>query len=360
MNNAIIQNFKSKSKTSTFLFVVLTLTFCLLTLNTVHAQTPTNYDVTVSPVFLDLNANPGDTLNAVVKVRNNTNSPIPLQLEVKRMEGDLNGNIALKQQTDYTTLSWFSFPNSNSVSLRPLEWTEIPFTVTVPKDAAYGYYFAVSFTQQGKGQLDRTGAVVKGAAAVPILLNVRRTGAKADAKIISFSIANYISEYLPADFKVKIQNTGNIHIKPHGNIFISAGNNKNIAIIDVNQTLGSVLPQSARIFESSWNDGFIVIEPVMQNNQLKLDKNGKPVTQLTFNWNKLTDFRFGKYTATLLMIFDNGTRDIPLQANISFWIVPYKALATMAITIIVFALFIKFLLGRYINNQIKKRLSTRT
>jgi hypothetical protein len=42
---------------------------------------------------------------------------------------------------------------------------------------------------------------------------------------------------------------------------------------------------------------FLVREPVIQDGQVKLDKNGKPVENLSINWNKLTSFRIGKYTA---------------------------------------------------------------
>ena len=52
-----------------------------------------NYDVTVSPVFFDLTANPGTTVSDRIRVRNNTNSPIPVRVEVKRLTGDENGEL---------------------------------------------------------------------------------------------------------------------------------------------------------------------------------------------------------------------------------------------------------------------------
>ena len=325
----------------------------------IYAQTPSaSYDVTVSPVFFDLTANPGDTLTEKIRIRNNASTPIPVKLQLESISGDLNGNITLKQDKTNQALGWIKFENEKVV-LAPMDWTDIPFTIAIPKDAGYGYYFAVNFTNDKQNAVTKTGAAVNGAAAVPILLDVRKPGAKANAKIVNFSIENSILEYLPANFTAKIQNTGNIHIKPYGNIFISSGNDKNLAILDVNPALGSVLPQSARIFTAYWDDGFIVNEPVLQNGQPKLDKNGKQVMQLTFNWNKLTSFRFGRYSATLLMVFDNGTRDVPLQTSLSFWVIPYRAIITVIIAIIILIVVVKFLLGRYINSQVKKRLSTK-
>lgn len=331
---------------------------CVLILTSVvatHAQTPTNnYDVTVSPVYFDLTADPGTTLNETIKIRNNTTSPIPIKLGVNKLTGDLNGNLTITPDKNDTSLTWIRFDNT-SVILKPLEWTEIPFSLNIPSDAAYGYYMTISFAQDNSSPLQRSGASITGAAAIPLLLNVRKPGAKAEGKLVEFSTTNYVNEYLPVDFAIKVQNTGNIHIKPHGNIFISNGTNSDVAILDVNSGLGSVLPQSARIFDASWDDGFAVMEPVLVDGQPKLDRNGKPEMHLVLNWNKLTSFRFGKFDATLLLVFDNGTRDVPLEGHLSFWVIPYKLIMAAIVLLLVVLLIIRFTLKWYINREVHKR-----
>ena len=193
---------------------------------------------------------------------------------------------------------------------------------------------------------------------MPILLNVRKAGAKAEAKILSFSVNNYVNEYLPANFTVKVENTGNIHVKPHGNIFISGTGGKNLAVLDINPTLGNVIPNSSRIFNASWDDGFLVKEPVFEAGQPKVDKNGKQLEKIIINWNKLTEFRIGKYTANLLLVFDNGQKDVPLEATISFWIMPYKVIGGIVITLLILFFVVKWLIKTYINRELKKRLKT--
>jgi hypothetical protein len=321
------------------------------------AQSPSSYDVTVSPIFFDLITDPGGTIADKVRVRNNTSSPIPIKLGLEKLTGDINGNLALKQDKNDYTLSWVKF-SQNTFVAKPLEWTEIPFTVNVPKDAAFGYYWAITFTQDVTSPLAKTGVSLTGAAGVPILLNVRKEGAKADAKIQQFFVKDFISEYLPVDFTVKIENTGNIHIRPHGNIFVSDGRNKSLAILDVNPGLGNVLPNSGRIFNASWNDGFLVREPVIEDGQPKLDKNGKQVEKLTINWNKLTSFRVGRYTANLLLVFDNGKRDIPLEGTVSFWVLPYKAIIAIILSLVITFFVIRWLLGAYIGREVRRRMKT--
>lgn len=322
----------------------------------VFAQAPTNYDVTVSPVFLDLSSSPGDKISSKIRIRNNTTSPLPIKLGIKQLTGDENGELTLKEDSKEESLSWIKL-DSPKFTAKPLEWTNIPLTIDIPKNAAYGYYYAITFAQDETSPLTKTGAAITGAAAVPILLNVRKEGAKAEAKILKFSTKSYINEYLPVDFTAQLENTGNIHIRPRGNIFIGNGNDKNITILDINQSLGSIIPQTKRDFNASWSDGFIVREPVLEDGQAKLDKNGKPIEKLVINWNKLTSFRVGKYTANLLMVYDNGTRDVSLEANVSFWVIPYKVIIIMIVSLIVFVILIRFLLKFYINREIRRKLN---
>jgi hypothetical protein len=319
-----------------------------------QSPTPSNYDVTVSPVFFDLSANPGDSLSNKVKLRNNTTSPLPIKIVVEKMTGDVNGDLTLREDANDTSLSWIKFTSTTFVA-KPLEWTDIPFTIDVAKDAAYGYYFAISFTQDNNSPIKRTGATITGAAAVPILLNVKKEGAKAQARIVEFKMDNYVSEYLPVNFLVKVENEGNIHVSPHGNIFINEGN-KDLASLDVNPTLGNIIPNTNKTFTVPWSDGFLVKEPVYEGGQVKLDKNGKQIENITINWNKLTSFRIGKYTANLLLVYDNGTRDVPLEASVSFWVFPWKVVGLMIVTLVVLVVLVRFLLKFYINREVRKRL----
>jgi hypothetical protein len=320
------------------------------------AQFPTTgYDVTVSPIFFDLTANPGDTISTKIRVRNNTNSPLPLNLGVQKLSGDINGNLILKQDKTDTTLAWFNLGSSRIVA-KPLEWTDVPFTISIPKDAAYGYYWTITFTQDNTNPSAKQAVSLTGASGVPVLLNVKKAGAKAEAKILQFSTTNYVSEYLPIDFTVKVENTGNIHIKPYGSIFISDGLSKNLAILDVNPGQGNIIPDSARIFTTSWDDGFLVRQPVMVDGQPKIDKQGKTVEEIQINWDKLTSFRIGKYTANLLLVFDNGTKDVPLQSTITFWVFPWKVTLGFIIAVVVIVLGFRFMIKAYIKRELNKRI----
>jgi hypothetical protein len=317
------------------------------------AQTQTNFDLTVSPVFFDLTSNPGEKITDRIRVRNNTTSDMKVKVGVKKMGGDQNGTLTLLDGKDDPTTSWIVL-SSSEITAKALEWTDVPFSINIPSDAAFGYYYAVTFSQTGAGPLGQTGTSLTGSSAVPILLNVRKEGAQAKAEVVEFSTENYINEYLPIDFTVKVENKGNIHVKPHGNIFIASGSDKNIAILDVNQTLGTIIPNTNRTYQSSWDDGFLVREPVLQYGEPKKNKKGDIEYKLSINWNKLTSFRIGKYTANLLLVYDDGTKDKTVEATTSFWVFPWKAVLIIIGAVIILLVLLRFILKAYIKRELKK------
>ena len=97
------------------------------------------------------------------------------------------------------------------------------------------------------------------------------------------------------------------------------------------------------------------MEPVVIDGQPKLDNKGKPQQHLVINWDRLTSFRIGRYDANLLLIFDNGTKDIPLETNLSFWVFPYKLVTGMLVGLIIIVLLVRFVIKSYVNKELKKR-----
>jgi len=308
----------------------------LVSADQAHAQTPTpaNYDVTISPVFFDLSVNPGDTISNKIRIRNNTNSPLPIKLTVQKMTGDANGKLTLRDDPTDQALSWIKFGQPTFVAA-PLEWTDVPFTIDIPKDAAYGYYFAINLTQDNTSPIKRTGANITGAAAVPVLLNVKKEGAKLDGKLLSLTVDKSFYEYPPVKFSTIFENTGNVHIRPTGNIFIKDWLGNQIATLTVNDSQGAIIPGLKKTFESTWDDGFITVEPKMENGDVKLDKNGKPETELKIRWDKLPSLRIGRYTASELLVISTASRDIPFTVETSFFVFPWK----VVIGLILFVIF---------------------
>ena len=95
-------------------------------------------------------------------------------------------------------------------------------------------------------------------------------------------------------------------------------------------------------------------EAVIENDQVKVDGNGKVVTKLKINWNKLTEFRIGPYEAKLLVVYDDGQRDVVLEGSSTFWVIPYKIIGGIVIGLIILFFAVKFLLRWYVGRQVSK------
>jgi hypothetical protein len=153
-------------------------------------------------------------------------------------------------------------------------------------------------------------------------------------QLSDFKTDKFIYEYLPTTFEIKVQNSGNIHLIPVGDIFIDQGDTKDIAVFPVNEGRGNVLPQSGRTLTASWSDGFAVKVPKEENGAVVRNDNGETVYTTKWDFTKADKFRFGKYTANLLLVYDNGERDIPLEASVDFWIIPWKILLVAGVVVI--------------------------
>jgi hypothetical protein len=323
----------------------------------VNAQTPTpGLNITVSPPVIELNAKPGDKINERFRVRNNQSTPVSLKIDVKKLSSDSTSGepIPAEPTKDDEFISWMNVDPAE-VEVNPSEWQDVNFSLDIPQNAAYGYYYVLRIAPSDQTTVKGTGAAIKGQVLVVVLLNVVKDGAKAKADLVEFKPDVFVSEYLPVTFTAKVNNSGNIHVKPSGNIFIRSFHQKDVAILDINAGKQTVLPGGSRTFTSTWNDGFIVREPVVENGTAKVDKSGKPITKITINWDKLTHFRIGPYTATLLMVYDDGKRDATIEGTTTFWLIPYTAIIVIVVTLVILILVIRFLLKWYIRRELRKR-----
>jgi hypothetical protein len=353
-------NFKIRSFKHSFAYLIICLfaylAAYLLITNLALAQSSQGIDLTVSPPVIELNAKPGDSLRERFRIRNNQSSPIDLKIDVKKLSSDSSSGepIPAEPSKDDEFISWLTL-DPDTATVLPKEWQDVNFTIDIPQNAAYGYYYVLRIQPANQETVKGTGTTVKGEVLVVVLLNVVKDGAKAKANLVEFKPNIFFGEYLPVEFTAKVANSGNVHVKPSGNIFIRSFHQKDIAILDINAGKQTVLPGGTRTFKSVWNDGFIVNEPVVENGTTKLDTNGNPVTKLTINWDKLTHFRVGPYTATLLMVYDDGKRDATIEGVTTFWLIPYTAIAVILVGLIAVVLIIRFLLRWYIRRELRRQ-----
>jgi hypothetical protein len=313
---------------SSLLLGALVLLNTLIPSSPAYAQTSTDgINLQISPLPIELNTKPGSSISNDLRVRNVGNKTEKLQVRLLAVSEDDNGEVHLTNPSSTDEwVKWVSF-DRQTFDAPSNQWQTIKMKVDVPKSAAFGYYFAVEYLRASEIAPQPGKAVARGAVATFILLNADAVGAKREAQVANFTADKKSYEFLPATFTIKVKSTGNVHVAPHGNIFISKGG-KQVGVIDVNANRGNILPKGSRFFESSWQDGFPVYQTKNgSDGQPLLNKKGQPEKTLKWDFSHANRLRFGHYTAHLVMVYDNGSRDVPMEATVNFWVVPWRLIA---------------------------------
>jgi hypothetical protein len=320
------------------------------------AQTTGDLRLTTSPLPINIKTTPGSNVSALLKIKNDGNQKENLKVDVMKFKADsiTGAPQLLEREAGDDFFDWVTFSEKN-FQIDSNEWKTITADFKIPDTASYGYYYAIVFARAD--QQVPTGerqTVLSGGTATLVLINVEVPGAKRQLEIENFSVSKNIFEFLPTDFNVKIRNSGNVHVSPKGNIFLSRGNKNDVAILDVNAGQGSILPNSPREFNSQWNDGFPVYQEKIENGQPVLDKDGKPTYELKWNWKDASKLRWGKYTAKLVMVYDDGQRDVPIEGEVSFWVVPWR-LGAYAFLIIFVPSLVVYLFMKWRMKKLRKQ-----
>ncbi|HOZ80689.1 MAG TPA: hypothetical protein PK370_00515 [Candidatus Woesebacteria bacterium] len=270
-----------------------------------------------SPLPINLVAAPGSSVSAEIKIKNGGKDTEKLKVGLMKFSAyNQDGQPRLfdrEKGDDY--FDWVSF-SENKFELESNEWKTIEMKIEVPDDAAFGYYYAVVFSRDEEYIPDgnKTTKIV-GATACLVLLEVRVDRAIREIEIEEFMADKKVYEFLPTNFLIKLKNKGNVHVAPRGNIFITDSKGKDVSVIEVNEFRGNILPQSIRNFETNWTDGF----PRYENKKLKWD------------FTKINKLRIGKYKASMLLAYDDGKRDVPIEAVLSFWVIPYRIIGGIVV-----------------------------
>ena len=317
--------------------VTAVLATCLLMvyafITPLNAQTASGFNLSASPLPINLSAKPGETVSTELRIKNNGTETEELTVSLFKFSAAESGQVKLSERTsgdDY--FDWVTF-SSKTLSAKPGQWASVNMTITLPEEAAFGYYYAVSFSKAGEPQSVDGGAALKGQLVVFVLLEAVVPNAVRKLNIVSFTADRKSYEFLPAGFSLDVRNTGNVHVVPRGNIFISRGG-KQVATLNVNESLGNILPDSKRGFKNQWDDGFPVYIDKTIDGKVVNDDKGQPVKQLKWDFSKIQRLRFGKYTAKLLLVYNDGQRDIPVTAEVSFWVVPWRIIGVGSLTIV--------------------------
>lgn len=277
----------------------------------VSAQAGEGFSLQVTPSPLVSTITPGESTQLELKIRNTNTIAEQLKMELRTFSVDkATGQVTIDKTVPKDVESFVSF-GQDVFTVDAGEWYNQLITVDTPQDAGFSYSFVILISRAE--QLPKTEGVssIEGSVAVFTLLNVNRADATKQLSLASFKSMKRVYEYLPAEFEMVVDNTGNTIVMPKGNVFIGrSGTEKEpLAAPEINPNGGYIVPGTTRYLNIQWNDGF----PYRNSDK-----------QLVWDWSRIKQLRIGRYTARAVLIYDDGQRDVPIESEVTFWLFPWK------------------------------------
>jgi hypothetical protein len=304
----------------------------------VAAATSPSSNITTSPITLDVTVKPGQTVTSTLQMENNSSRPVAISMELKTFKANGSSGQAVIEtpSPNDPSPSWVHF-SQNNFTAQPGVWTPVQMTISLPKDADLGYYYAVLFKPVLPTNGSKNTNSVTLSNAVLVLVDTGSTNEVRQLQVSSLTTNRSIYEYLPVNFSITVHNPGNIYLAPEGSLYISKNANFShvLASLNINKPGGRVLPDSSRVFSLQWQDGFPVFQPKTIAGQPVLNKHNQPVEQLHWDFSNIDHLRFGKYYARMALVYNNGERDVPIYGVVSFWVIPWKLILIVLFIILV-------------------------
>ena len=282
--------------------------------------------LTISPPFFDESLNPGDTVLGIIKIYNE--SPIPLTIYpfLQNVTSDKNEGgeprfYSKDDDKDGTSLiNWISI-NSNSIEIKPQQRANFQFSINIPKNAQPGGHYGAILL--GTSPPTKGGEIAL-AGQIASLIFVKVSGeVKEIGNITEFGFIKkqVWYNYLPIDFFLRFENTGNTHLRPVGNLFIKNWFGKQVASLEFNKDFRSILPKSIRRFEFGWHKQGISGE----------------MSEFEKEWK---NFAIGKYTATIFLNY--GSQNYVLSDERVFYVWPWRLMIVFGISLIFLIILLVF------------------
>ncbi|NTW15806.1 MAG: hypothetical protein HGA38_05625 [Candidatus Moranbacteria bacterium] len=303
--------------------------------------------IVTSPLPINLSAKPGTSVTTQIRVKNDGSQPERLKMTLMKFSayGENGAPRIMDGEPGDQFLTWVEFPQP-TFDIMPGEWKSVPMKITLPDSAAFGYYYAVVFSRDSSAPVPEPGqTAISGGTAVLVLLDADVPGAKREAQVLSFSTGRTVYEFLPVDFNVLVRNSGNVHLAPRGNVFVGRVGSDDYDILEVNAEKGNILPDSNREFGAIWADGFPAYRDRVEDGSVVRDQKGDIVRELSWELGNIAKFRIGKYQARLVLVYDDGQRDVPLEGAVEFWVIPWRILLVVTVLIVLIGFGVRSILG---------------
>ena len=276
--------------------------------------------VSISPAVIEETLDPGTQKQYSVSVTNLNNVDQTYYMYTRNISGVRDGGVPVFAQTDserteYELADWITLP-TNQISVAAGAKQVIDFTLNVPADASCSHFGGIFFSVDPP-EIQNSGAAV--GYQVANIISLRIDGdCTEEASIRQFSTDKYINGSQNVDFTVRIQNTGDVLVRPSGplEIFNMLGNK--VGSVTFNPEKSAVFPNKDREYtELNWTGDSV---------------------------------GFGRYEAILSPGYGETGAYKTMSSTVTFWILPWNiigpALGVLAVILLTAFIFVRLYIRR--------------
>lgn len=213
-----------------------------------------------------------------------------------------------ESRTLYSASEWISI-SRGEIDLVPNKNEKIYYKIEVPDDVTKGEYLAmIAFISESENKSLGTAAFTTLSSGVPMLIKVGEDFVE-NAELLKFETDKNFYETPSVRFLTRIKNLGDTHISPIGEIVLTNIFNQEITRIPFNENFQSILRGNNGEYNIDWNYGSFLTK----ENEIVL----------------------GPIKANLIVTYRNFQPGFsPIIAETSFWIIPWKYILLIILTIV--------------------------
>jgi len=302
-----------------FLFL---LTASFVPLDSLFAQS-NSAGIQIIPASIEGLADPGEVITEDITITNVSDEDKTFYIFTRNIKGVESNGVPVfaddAEKTGYEITEWLSF-DSEEVEVPAGGEYNLTVNITVPENATPGSHFGGIFVSQEPPRLREIGAGV--GYEVASIISIRISGEVIDnSRIRSFSTDKLIYGSKDVTFLMKVENQGNILIRPRGPLTIRNMFGDTAGTLVINDSRAGVFPGTVRDFSVTWND----------------DSLG-----------------FGQYEAVAALVYDGDTGQKTIDAALTFWIFPQKLVLGVIAGLIVLLGGGYFLIRTYVRRAVAR------
>jgi len=303
--------------------LLLSAVFFLLPLLTLAQE---EVGLSISPAVIEATLDPGASNQYSITLKNLSNAEQVYFIFARNIASVGPGGVPIfassdLEKTGFEISEWITLP-TNQLTIGSQESAVLNFELNVPEDASPGSHAGGLFFSVDPPEMESSGAAV--GYQVANIISIRVDGdVDESANIRQFSTSKFLYGSQNVDFIARIENTGNVSVRPTGPIEIFNMLGNKVGTVTFNE-------ERAVVFRASDQGPF---ERTFEN----------------INWTG-DSVGFGRYEAIVSLVYGEEGAIRTMSSTASFWILPMNiigpALAALAVLLLIVFIVVKLYIKR--------------